>query len=74
MALVRYGQSFSYGKYLAQCDQAAYLRARAWAQHYVQGVWAMARKDLRLSAEVEGEQMGKACLLQDNRDAGPLMD
>jgi endonuclease YncB( thermonuclease family) len=39
LELVRYGHAFAYRKYLAQCDQAAYLGAEAWAQQYGQGVW-----------------------------------
>jgi endonuclease YncB( thermonuclease family) len=37
--LVRGGYAFAYRKYLAQCDQEAYLAAEAWAQQYGQGVW-----------------------------------
>jgi endonuclease YncB( thermonuclease family) len=39
LELVRGGFAFAYRKYLAQCDQAAYLGAEAWAQQYGQGVW-----------------------------------
>ena len=39
LEMVRYGHAFAYRKYLAQCDQAAYLGAEAWAQQYGQGVW-----------------------------------
>ena len=39
LEMVRYGHAFAYRKYLAQCDQTAYLGAEAWAQQYAQGVW-----------------------------------
>ena len=39
LELVRHGHAFAYRKYLAQCDQAAYLGAEAWAEQYGQGVW-----------------------------------
>jgi len=39
LQMVRFGHAFAYRKYLAQCDQAAYLGAEAWAQQYGQGVW-----------------------------------
>jgi micrococcal nuclease len=39
LELVRGGFAFAYRRYLAQCDQAAYLGAEAWAQQYGQGVW-----------------------------------
>ena len=39
LELVRGGFAFAYRKYLAQCDQAAYLGAEAWAQQAGQGVW-----------------------------------
>ena len=39
LQMVRFGHAFAYRKYLAQCDQAAYLGAEALAQQYGQGIW-----------------------------------
>jgi micrococcal nuclease len=41
LAMVASGQAFAYRKYLAACDQSAYLGAEAAAQRQRTGVWAV---------------------------------